>query len=168
MKALFCLVISDHLTLIANTSSPFVYCTISFGYRQPTFISHLLIGLSPFTFLEDGRLLSEKVKTIPAVLLHGGVKQFHPTISFPSFQPCLPCISFCLPSSFLQAGRHFEVSAALLPYPVSGPSCLITPAGVKIDQDNACITASASRASTAEACWRSISSACRFLPSALA
>src|SRR5690606_5021018 len=30
--------------------------------RQPTFISHLLIGLSPFTFLEDGRLLSEKVK----------------------------------------------------------------------------------------------------------
>ncbi len=30
--------------------------------RQPTFISHLLIGLSPFTFLEDGRLLSEKNK----------------------------------------------------------------------------------------------------------
>ncbi|MEJ9282383.1 hypothetical protein, partial [Ureibacillus thermosphaericus] len=42
----------------------FVYCTISFGYRQPTFISHLLIGLSPFTFLEDGRLLSEKVKGV--------------------------------------------------------------------------------------------------------
>src|SRR5690606_29741918 len=32
--------------------------------RQPTFISHLLIGLSPFTFLEDGRLLSEKIKTM--------------------------------------------------------------------------------------------------------
>src|SRR5690606_39658083 len=30
--------------------------------HQPTFISHLLIGLSPFTFLEDGRLLSEKAK----------------------------------------------------------------------------------------------------------
>src|SRR5690606_37865028 len=62
LKALFCLVISNHLTFIANTSSLFIYCTISFGYRQPTFISHLLIGLSPFTFLEDGRLLSEKVK----------------------------------------------------------------------------------------------------------
>src|SRR5690606_27940766 len=62
LKALFCLVISNHLTLITNTSSLFVYYTISFGYRQLTFISHLLIGLSPFTFLEDGRLLSEKVK----------------------------------------------------------------------------------------------------------
>lgn len=30
-----------------------------FGYTQPKFISHLLIGLSPCTFLEDGRLLSE-------------------------------------------------------------------------------------------------------------
>src|SRR5690606_11743088 len=30
--------------------------------HQPTFISHLLIGLSPFTLLEDGRLLSEKAK----------------------------------------------------------------------------------------------------------
>src|SRR5690606_13140151 len=30
--------------------------------HQPTFISHLLIGLAPCTFLEDGRLLSEKVK----------------------------------------------------------------------------------------------------------
>src|SRR5690606_39235592 len=62
LKALFCLVISNHLTFIANTSSLSIYCTISFGYRQPTFISHLLIGLSPFTFLEDGRLLSEEVK----------------------------------------------------------------------------------------------------------
>src|SRR5690606_31637480 len=68
LKALFCLVISNHLTLIANTSSLFVYCTISFGYRQPTFISHLLIGLSPFTFLEDGRLLSEKVKKLTAYM----------------------------------------------------------------------------------------------------
>src|SRR5690606_19642427 len=64
LKALFCLVISNHLTLATNTSSLFVYCTISFGYRQPTFISHLLIGLSPCTFLKDGRLLSEKVKKI--------------------------------------------------------------------------------------------------------
>src|SRR5690606_27606383 len=62
LKALFCLVISNHLTLITNTSSFFIYCTISFAYRQPTFISHLLIGLSPCTFLEDGRLLSEEVK----------------------------------------------------------------------------------------------------------
>src|SRR5690606_576880 len=64
LKALFCLVISNHLTLITNTSSLFIYYTISFGYRQPTFISHLLIGLSPFTFLEDGRLLSEEIKFI--------------------------------------------------------------------------------------------------------
>src|SRR5690606_21964134 len=64
LKALFCLVISNHLTLITNTSSLFIYCTICFGYRQPTFISHLLIGLSPCTFLEDGRLLSEEVKTL--------------------------------------------------------------------------------------------------------
>src|SRR5690606_20351003 len=76
LKALFCLVISIHLTLITNTSSLFVYCTISFGYRQPTFISHLLIGLSPFTFLEDGRLLSEKVKFFSGTTPENHVKLF--------------------------------------------------------------------------------------------
>src|SRR5690606_41335546 len=53
---------SSFPTRRSSDLSLFVYCTISFGYRQPTFISHLLIELSPFTFLEDGRLLSEKVK----------------------------------------------------------------------------------------------------------
>src|SRR5690606_19321634 len=76
LKALFCLVISIHLTLITNTSSLFVYCTISFGYRQPTFISHLLIGLSPFTFLEDGRLLSEEVKFFSGTTPENHVKLF--------------------------------------------------------------------------------------------
>src|SRR5690606_27310237 len=84
LKALFCLVISNHLTLIANTSSLFVYCTISFGYRQPTFISHLLIGLSPCTFLEDGRLLSEKVKPNGNDKEGFFLQNFHETVTYSS------------------------------------------------------------------------------------
>ena len=40
----------------------FYHANKCFGYRQPTFISHLLIGLLPFIFLEDGSLLSGKDK----------------------------------------------------------------------------------------------------------
>src|SRR5690606_18306200 len=42
--------------------------------HQPTFISHLLIGLSPCTFLEDGRLLSAKVKVDAFCIVLVGIK----------------------------------------------------------------------------------------------
>src|SRR5690606_34249886 len=77
LKALFCLVISNHLTLIANTSSLFYLLYHKF-WLSPTDI-HLPPAhwLSPCTCLEDGRRLSEEVKIRVKII---GSQNWHPII----------------------------------------------------------------------------------------